>query len=106
MPVIFIFNFLGLAMLAVSAVLFVSLNGLVTTAGAGMIAAGLAVVMDLGWRSWRFLAKREETETESEAMQFVSPRNGGNLMLLPVWIIGMLGFFFSGQLVFQGFLKF
>lgn len=91
MPIFF--NWLGISMSALGAVLFASLNGLLTTHGAGLIAGGLLVMQDLTWRSWKFLQPRTDYEAKDEEEYFFfSPWRGGQVMLVPVWIVGLVAF--------------
>lgn len=109
MPLFFLFNLVGIAMGAVAGALFLSLNGLLRTDAAGMIAGALLALMDLGWRGWKFLGRTKHPDTQSEldspALGFISPREGGNLLLLPVWMIGVLLVFFCGRTVFAHLLS-
>lgn len=101
MPMIFVFNFVGLAMVALGAGLFLTFNGLLRADASGFIAGCALVLMDISWRGWKFLASpREQVDTDSDALRFVSPREGGNIMLLPVWILGVLMVFFFGRTLF------
>lgn len=78
------FNWAGLAMFLAGIILGIAADAAIGGKG-GIITAGLAMVaIDLIYRN--------RNKDPLENTPFFSPKRGGNIMFIPVWIIGAIIF--------------